>query len=196
LTHEDAMRDALTSVLMSPHFCYRLDLPGPGGGNASVRPLSDYSLASRLSYFLWSSAPDRQLLDLAAAGELAPAGGAAAQARRMLQDDRAHGFATEFAGNWLDFRRFQEHNSVDRGHFPNFDDDCGRRCSRSDPLLPRCRPARPAGARFPLRRRYVRQPRPRPALRDAGTKIGSDGWARVDGAGQFGPAGCCRWRSS
>jgi hypothetical protein len=50
LSHEDAVRDTIVSVLMSPHFCYRVDLPGAG---PSVRPLSDYALASRLSYFLW-----------------------------------------------------------------------------------------------------------------------------------------------
>ena len=50
----------------------------------------------------------------------------AAQARRMLRDDRVRGLATEFGGNWLDFRRFEEHNSVDRGRFPTFDDELRR----------------------------------------------------------------------
>src|SRR5262249_13747022 len=50
----------------------------------------------------------------------------AAQARRMLRDDRVRGLATEFAGNWLDFRRFEEHNSVDRQRFPAFDDELRR----------------------------------------------------------------------
>ena len=67
LSHEDAVRDTLVSVLMSPHFCYRVDLPGTGAG---IRPLSDYALASRLSYFLWSSMPDDELLAHAAAGDL------------------------------------------------------------------------------------------------------------------------------
>src|SRR5205814_1746111 len=79
LNHEDALRDTLVSVLMSPHFCYRLDRPAPNsaasavppkGGTTNVEPLSDVALASRLSYFLWSSMPDRELLDRAAAGEL------------------------------------------------------------------------------------------------------------------------------
>ncbi|HZY87792.1 MAG TPA: DUF1592 domain-containing protein, partial [Gemmataceae bacterium] len=115
--HEEALRDAIASVLLSPHFCYRIDLAGPG---AAVRPLPDYALASRLSYFLWSSMPDAELLARAAAGDLRKPEVLKAQARRLLRDPRARGLATEFAGNWLDFRRFEEHNGVDRGRFPEF----------------------------------------------------------------------------
>ncbi|MDB5309010.1 MAG: Protein of unknown function (DUF1587)/Protein of unknown function (DUF1592)/Protein of unknown [Gemmataceae bacterium] len=117
LGHEDALRDAIVSVLMSPHFCYRFDLAEPGRG---VRPLSDYALASRLSYFLWSSMPDAELLAHAAAGDLHRSDVLTAQTRRMLRDSRVRGLATEFGGNWLDFRRFEEHNSVDRDRFPGF----------------------------------------------------------------------------
>jgi hypothetical protein len=115
LGHEDAVRDTIVSILMSPHFCYRVDHPG---GNRAVRPLSDYDLASRLSYFLWASMPDSELLSHAAAGDLHSPSVLAAQARRMLRDDRVRGLATEFGGNWLDFRRFEEHNSVDRKRSP------------------------------------------------------------------------------
>jgi mono/diheme cytochrome c family protein len=117
LGHEDALRDTLASVLLSPHFCYRFDLPGSGPG---VRPLSDYALANRLSYFLWSSMPDAELLRHAAAGDLHQAEVLTAQARRMLRDPRVRRLATEFAGNWLDFRRFEEHNAVDRQRFSSF----------------------------------------------------------------------------
>lgn len=123
LGHEDAVRDTVVSILMSPHFCYRVDLPGEGG---SIRPLSDYDLASRLSYFLWASMPDDELLSRAAAGDLHKPDVLVAQAQRMLRDDRVRGLATEFGGNWLDFRRFEEHNSVDRTRFPTFDDDLRR----------------------------------------------------------------------
>lgn len=88
-----------------------------------MQPLSDFALASRLSYFLWSSMPDAELLRHAAAGDLHKAEVLVAQAKRMLRDPKARGLATEFAGHWLDFRRFQEHNSVDRGRFPQFTDD-------------------------------------------------------------------------
>jgi hypothetical protein len=120
LDHEDAVRNTLVSVLVSPSFSYRIDLAGEG---ERVRPLSDHALASRLSYFLWASMPDKELLDLAAAGTLHQPEVLVAQARRMLKDDRARGLATEFVGNWLDFRRFEQHNGVDRQRFPRFDDE-------------------------------------------------------------------------
>src|SRR5205814_10537645 len=125
LTHEEAMRDTIVSVLMSPHFCYRLDLvdgthrsgpsaPSPvAAGRTSTAavnavqgtPLSDNALANRLSYFLWSSMPDAELLARAAAGALRKETVLRAEIRRMLRDERARGLATEFGGNWLDFRR-------------------------------------------------------------------------------------------
>ncbi len=117
LGHEEALRDTLVTVLLSPHFCYRFDLAPPG---TSARPLPEYALASRLSYFLWASMPDAELLAHAAAGDLHRPDVLRTQARRMLRDPRVRGLATEFAGNWLDFRRFEEHNSVDRQRFPTF----------------------------------------------------------------------------
>lgn len=117
LSHEDALRDAIASILVSPDFCYRVDLVGAAPG---IQPLTDHALASRLSYFLWSSAPDAELLARAAAGELRRPEVIAAQARRMLRDDRVRGLATEFGANWLDFRRFEEHNAVDRERFSSF----------------------------------------------------------------------------
>jgi hypothetical protein len=147
LTHVEAMRDSIVSVLMSPDFLYRLDLvdgfvsqlgarqgkvslagtaphsvagkPAPG---VAAQPLSPYALASRLSYFLWSSMPDDELLARAADGSLLRPEVLAAQTRRMMKDARVRGLAAEFAGNWLDFRRFEQHNSVDRERFPAFDD--------------------------------------------------------------------------
>jgi mono/diheme cytochrome c family protein len=135
LTHEEAMRDSITSVLMSPYFCYRIDQTDAGpaspshatravkGAPAGVRPLAEYSLASRLSYFLWSSMPDDELTAHAAAGDLHTPAVLLAEARRMLKDERALGLATEFGGNWLDFRHFEDYNSVDRERFPSFDND-------------------------------------------------------------------------
>ena len=139
LPHEDAMRDSIVSILISPDFTYRLDLvdsfaqAGAGGrapqataassaAGPAGRPLSAYALASRLSYFLWSSMPDEELLSHAAAGDLLEAGVLVEQVRRMLKDERVRGLATEFAGNWLEFRHFENHNAVDRERFPVFDD--------------------------------------------------------------------------
>jgi hypothetical protein len=118
LPHEDAIRDTLASVLMSPNFLYRVDLVAD---QRAAQPLDDYALASRLSYFLWSSMPDEALLARAAAGDLRKPNVLVAQTRRMLKDPRARALATEFLAAWLDIRRFEEHNSVDRERFPQFD---------------------------------------------------------------------------
>jgi hypothetical protein len=131
LSHEDAIRDLVVSVLISPKFCYRLDLidadataATAGAGvrtarqTAPYQPLSGYALASRLSYFLWASMPDDELL--AAAGNLHKREVLLSQTRRMLKDPRVRGMAREFGGNWLDFRRFEQHNAVDRERFPSF----------------------------------------------------------------------------
>ncbi len=138
LTHEDAIRESIVSVLMSPDFLYRIDLLESGAapanrlvrraaltgpGTPARQPLSAYALASRLSYFLWSSMPDEELLRHAAAGDLQRRDVLLAQARRMLKDGRVRGFATEFAGNWLGFRHFETNNSVDRERFPAFNND-------------------------------------------------------------------------
>jgi uncharacterized protein DUF1592/uncharacterized protein DUF1588/uncharacterized protein DUF1587/uncharacterized protein DUF1595/uncharacterized protein DUF1585/cytochrome c len=146
LSHEDAIRDSVVSILMSPDFCYRIDLDARGAvGEARVSakpvarkvpatpakpepitptptglPLSPYELASRLSYFLWSTMPDQELLAHAAAGDLQRTDVLIAQVRRMLRDQRARGLATEFTGNWLGFRGFETHNAVDRERFPSF----------------------------------------------------------------------------
>jgi hypothetical protein len=128
LSHEDAVRDSIVSVLMSPDFLYRIDLldAAPASKTSAAvpsKPLSPYALASRLSYFLWSSMPDDELLRHAEMGDLQRPDVLLAQTRRMLQDDRIRGLATEFAGNWLDFRRFETNNTVDRDRFPTFNND-------------------------------------------------------------------------
>ena len=120
LTHEDAMRDSIVGVLVSPDFAYRIDLVD---ANDRIRPLSDHALASRLSYFVWASMPDEELLAVAAKGELRKPDVLVRQAKRMLKDPRARGLATEFGANWLDFRRFEEINTVDRERFTAFDND-------------------------------------------------------------------------
>jgi hypothetical protein len=125
LSHEDAVRDLVASILMTPDYLYRIDLSA-GGTSISqsvIQPLSSYALASRLSYFLWASAPDDQLLRHAASGDLQRPGVLLAQTRRMLKDPRVRGMATEFTGNWLGTRQFETNNSVDRGRFPTFNND-------------------------------------------------------------------------
>ncbi len=136
LSHDDAIRDSIVAVLMSPDFLYRFDLaktaaaaPKAGLTKAALtkpynaEPLSGYDLANRLSYFLWSSMPDAELLKHAAAGDLEQPAVLLAQTRRMLKDPKVNGLATEFTGNWLGFRQFETDNAVDRTRFPTFNDD-------------------------------------------------------------------------
>lgn len=112
---------ALKSVLMSPHFLYRVELGDPA--SAAATPLSDYELASRLSYFLWASMPDQALLDAAEAGELSPAGPElAAQVERMLADPKSQGFIESFAGQWLSTRDAISF-VADEAIFPDYDDE-------------------------------------------------------------------------
>ncbi len=125
LSHEDALRDAVASVLMAPDFLYRIDLSAGSVApqHSSVQPLSSYALASRLSYFLWGSMPDAELLKHAASGDLEKPSVLLTQTRRMLKDPRVRGMATEFTGNWLGTRQFETNNSVDRARFPTFNND-------------------------------------------------------------------------
>ncbi len=138
MSHEDAVRNMIVSILMSPDFLYRVDLVDASIGSSATaaaraaaakaavsamrEPLSNYAIASRLSYFLWSTMPDAELLKHAAAGDLRNPLVLQAQVRRMLKDPRTDGFATEFGGNWLGFRHFETNNNVDRQRFPDFND--------------------------------------------------------------------------
>ncbi len=116
---EQAVRASIIRILVSPHFCYRVELPPAG---KTIQPVADLALASRLSYFLWSSMPDKELLDLAARGELKNESTLRAQVRRMLKDPKVSGFALEFFGQWLQYGDFLKSESVNRQVFPEFDD--------------------------------------------------------------------------
>jgi hypothetical protein len=120
LDHEAAIRETIVLVLMSPKFAYRVDLVEPREG---AQPLSDFDLASRLSYFLWSTMPDEELWRHAAAGDLHEPDVLKAQARRMLQDPRIRALTVEFGGAWLDFRDFRQIGTVDRERFATFGDE-------------------------------------------------------------------------
>ncbi len=201
LNHKDALRDSIVGILMSPHFCYRVDRVadstgegsrGTGAGSVAVRPLSDYALASRLSYFLWASMPDDELLAHARAGDLHEPSVLASQARRMLRDAKVRGLAIEFGGNWLDFRRFEEHNSVDRTRFPAFDDELRRSMfeepvrflvdvARNDRRVAELIEARHTFVNAALARHY--------GMPVPSSKAGSEGWVQVDDADRYGRGG-------
>jgi hypothetical protein len=111
---EDGVRDALSAILASPHFLYRAE---SGTGTVGTRTLSDVELASRLSFFLWSSLPDETLLKLAAESRLGNPDVLAAQVSRMLADPRARSLSDDFAFQWLHVARLDE-ITPDRAQFP------------------------------------------------------------------------------
>ncbi len=113
---------ALTAVLVSPKFLLRVELDPPDVRSHEAYAVNDFDLASRLSFFLWSSIPDDELLDAAARGELRSPEGIERQARRMLADPRASNLATNFGGQWLHLGKLASF-SPDGRLFPDFDDN-------------------------------------------------------------------------
>src|SRR5439155_4643463 len=100
---EQGIQLAIQAMLVSPHFLFRIERdPSSNGGQAHA--ISDIELASRLSYFLWSSIPDDELLGLAESRKLRAPGALDAQVKRMLADPRAAALADNFAGQWLETR--------------------------------------------------------------------------------------------
>ncbi|HEU5116127.1 MAG TPA: DUF1592 domain-containing protein, partial [Isosphaeraceae bacterium] len=117
LPHEEALRLVLSRELIAPEFLYRLETPGPG---ESPTPISDWEVASRLSYFLWSSAPDESLRSLAKAGRLRNPEVLASEARRMLKDEKIRRLAEEFACQWLQVYDFDSLDEKNERQFPDF----------------------------------------------------------------------------
>ncbi len=117
IPHDEALRLTLAKVLVAPAFLYRVEKPGPGAGQG---PVTDWELASRLSYFLWSSPPDETLRQLAAAGRLNETGTLLEQTRRMLGDSRVRRLAVEFGCQWLHIRDFDHLDEKSERHFPTF----------------------------------------------------------------------------
>jgi mono/diheme cytochrome c family protein len=114
-----SVRVALSAVLVSPHFLFREAAPETDLEAGSVQPVDEFVLASRLSYFLWSTLPDETLFALAERGELRQ--NLAAQVRRLLADPRADALVDNFAGQWLQFRTLAV-VAPDPREFPAFDE--------------------------------------------------------------------------
>jgi len=143
---ERGVEMALRAILVSPRFLMRVeqdttvrgrgssDPPqrkalasgrgslDPRGGDASIVPVSDIDLASRLSFFLWSSIPDDELIEVAAKGRLGAPAVLDAQVRRMLRDPKASALVDNFAGQWLHARNLRN-ATPDKNDFPDFDDN-------------------------------------------------------------------------
>ncbi len=101
---EQGLQLAIQAILVSPHFLFRIERDPDPTDPSQVHRISDLELASRLSYFLWSSMPDEELLGLAEAGKLNRPEVLRAQVDRLLADKRAAAFAENFAGQWLETR--------------------------------------------------------------------------------------------
>lgn len=118
-----SVRLAVQGALISPHFLF---LAEPEPAKPGVQRLADVPLASRLSYFLWSSMPDEPLLALAEQGKLADPNIYRAQVRRMLKDSKAAAFGERFALQWLDLDRLGSEVKPDATKYPEFDDALAR----------------------------------------------------------------------
>ncbi len=119
---ETGIRLALQKILVSPDFLFRMELDPPNATPGSVRTVSDVELASRLSFFLWSSIPDDELLAIAERGELNKPAVLEAQVRRMLADSRSQSLVKNFAGQWL-FLRNVPAVQPDPAAFPDWDEN-------------------------------------------------------------------------
>ena len=116
------VRRALESILVDPEFLFRIEVDPPGAAPGTAYRLRGVELAARLSFFLWASIPDDELLEAAAAGRLRDPDGLEAQVRRMLADERAETLVTSFAAQWLHLRRMRT-VAPDVNAFPAFDEN-------------------------------------------------------------------------
>ena len=129
ITHEDAIRLLLARVLVSPAFLYRTERSrtnevetnrAEAATGLRTHPVSDWELATRLSYFLWSSLPDEALREMASAGRLSDPESRVRQTHRMLTDERVRRLATEFACQWLHVYEFDTLDEKSESIFPTF----------------------------------------------------------------------------
>jgi hypothetical protein len=125
---------ALSAVLVNPHFLFRIERDPKGAAPGSAYRVSDVELASRLSFFLWSSIPDDELLDLAVRGKLSDPKVLERQTRRLLADKRSQALVTNFAGQWLYLRNLDS-ITPDMRLFPDFDDNLRQAMRRETELF-------------------------------------------------------------
>lgn len=131
---ESGIEAAVSAVLVNPNFLFRIEQDPPGLAPGTGYEITDLELASRLSFFLWSSIPDDELLDAAERGELSGAAELDRQARRMLADPRSAGLVTNFASQWLHLRNLDS-ITPDLRLFPDFDDNLRQAFLRETELL-------------------------------------------------------------
>ena len=118
----EALRVAVTAVLVSPYFLFRVELDPEPRNADHAHAVNDFELAARLSYFLWSSLPDDELWSLARAGKLSEDATLESQALRLLKDAKSAALTEGFCSQWLTLRNLAV-ASPDHGRFPSFDDN-------------------------------------------------------------------------
>ena len=131
---EAGIRSAIERLLIDPEFLFRIERDPPGAAPGAPYRLTDLELASRLSFFLWSSIPDAELLDLAERGRLSDPGVLEAQVRRLLGDARASALVDNFAGQWLSLRSVAG-IAPDPNLFPGFDENLREALRRETELF-------------------------------------------------------------
>jgi hypothetical protein len=131
---EAGVQTALAYILVSPQFLFRVEQDPAGAAPGSVYRIGDLELASRLSFFLWGSLPDDELIDAAVAGELGRPHELERQVERMLADERATTLAQTFASQWLYLRNLRA-SAPDMYVFPDFDDNLRQSAMRETELL-------------------------------------------------------------
>jgi mono/diheme cytochrome c family protein len=122
---EEGLVQAIQAMLVSPHFLFRIEQDRRATAADGYYSINPYELASRLSYFLWSSMPDEQLFQLAEQGSLRKPEVLAAQVQRMLKSEKASALVENFGGQWLELRKL-ESAKPDRQRFAEFDEYLGR----------------------------------------------------------------------
>ncbi len=131
---DDGIRWAIEALLVSPKFLFRVEHDPADAAPGDSYRIADLDLASRLSFFLWSSIPDDELVDLAARGALSDPAALERQVRRMLADPRSQALVENFAGQWLHLRNLRS-AAPDTTRFPEFDDNLRQALRRETELL-------------------------------------------------------------
>ncbi len=132
---DDGIRAAVSRMLVSPWFLFRVEADSPDVPPGSNHRISDFELASRLSFFLWSSIPDDELLSLAEKGQLHEADTLEAQVRRMIADSRSDAMIENFVGQWLQLRNLESRVKPDFLLYPDFDDNLRKAFRRETEML-------------------------------------------------------------
>jgi len=131
---EEGIETGLAAILVSPEFLFHIEQDPSGAAPGTAYRISDLALASRLSFFLWSSIPDEELLTVAARGDLSKPAVLERQVQRMLADDRSRNLVTNFAAQWLHLRNL-ESIAPDMRLFPDFDDNLRQAFQQETELL-------------------------------------------------------------